>query len=62
VFPVRYELGFYISGDGILIVTALKTSNLTYEGVCIYQYAEGASSFISVSVPESDVFEIPKSM
>jgi hypothetical protein len=29
VSPVRYELGFYITDD-IFIVTALKTSNLTW--------------------------------
>jgi hypothetical protein len=28
VFPVRYELGFYIPEDGILHSTAVKTSNL----------------------------------
>jgi hypothetical protein len=27
--PVRYELGFYIPEDGILIVAAVKTSTLT---------------------------------
>jgi hypothetical protein len=29
VSPVRYELDFYIQEDGILIVAAMKTSNLT---------------------------------
>jgi hypothetical protein len=29
VSPVKYELGFYIPEDGILHITAVKTSNLT---------------------------------
>jgi hypothetical protein len=27
--PVRYELGFYTPEDGVFIVTAVKTSNLS---------------------------------
>jgi hypothetical protein len=30
VFPVRYELGFYVPEDGIFIVTAVKTSDLEW--------------------------------
>jgi hypothetical protein len=29
MFPVRYELGFYIPGEDVLLVTAVKTVNLT---------------------------------
>jgi hypothetical protein len=36
VSPVRYELGFYITGDGILNSHRLKTSNLMfYKGIVV---------------------------
>jgi hypothetical protein len=37
VSPVRYELDFYIPGDGILILvgTAVKPSDL--HGICVLQ-------------------------
>jgi hypothetical protein len=31
MFPVKYELLFFIPEDWIIIVTAAKTSYLTYE-------------------------------
>jgi hypothetical protein len=31
VFPVRYELSFYIPEDEFFIVIAVKTSNLAYD-------------------------------
>jgi hypothetical protein len=31
VFPVKYELGFYIPEEAFFIVTSVKTSNLIYE-------------------------------
>jgi hypothetical protein len=33
MFPVRYELGFYIPEDGFFIVTTVKTSTLTQSKV-----------------------------
>jgi hypothetical protein len=32
MFPVRYEVGFYISEDCIFIVPAVKTSDLHVAG------------------------------
>jgi hypothetical protein len=34
VSPVKYELGFYIPEDGILLVTSVRTSNLTRYEKC----------------------------
>jgi hypothetical protein len=35
VFPVRYDLGFYIPEDGNLVVSAVETSHLAYANIAI---------------------------
>jgi hypothetical protein len=58
MFPVRYELGFYIPEDGILHSHAMKTSNVKFLFIHSLPQILGNHLNINISLKVDGAFQV----